>query len=75
MVTENNEKRSFLDLNIFGLHLKPWQGILIGIVIQMIFTRILGPLGEVIAGLGGIVIIASLILLIRNFIRSLFKKK
>lgn len=74
MTMENKGKRRFLDINIFGLHLKPWQGILAGIVIQMIFTRILGPLGAIIAGLGGILIIASLIALVRNIIDKLRKK-
>lgn len=75
MATKNKEKSSFLDISIFGLRLKPWQGILVGIIIQMIFTRILGSLGQIIAGLGGILIIASFISLIRNFINSLRNKK
>lgn len=50
-------KPHFLDLNIFGLKLKPWMGILIGIVIQMFF-------GGILAGLGGLLIIASIVSLI-----------
>lgn len=60
-MANKNEKTSFFDLNIFGLKLKPWMGILIGIFIQMFF-------GGILAGLGGLLIIASIVSLIYQLI-------
>jgi len=67
-MAKKTDKASFFDLNIFGLKLKPWHGIVAGIIIQMFFGGLLG-------GLGGILIIASVISLIHKLVTKRFRKR
>lgn len=66
-MTKQKTQTSFFDLNIFGIKLKPWMGILIGVFIQMFF-------GGILAGIGGLLIIASIVSFIHQKIAKRAKK-
>ncbi len=67
MVSKTKKVIQSNDINLFGIHFKPWQGIVAGILIQMIFTNVIvGPISQVIAGFGGLLIIGSVVVAISN---------
>jgi len=67
MTINSKETEHLNKINLFGIRFKPWQGIVAGILIQMLFTKLFtGSISEVIAGFGGLLIIGSIIVGIKN---------
>ena len=69
MIQTNDTKKSFFDLDMFGLKLSPVWGVIIGLVLTVFFN------GGFIGSIGAIIFLIGIIKLISNFLKGRKSKK